>query len=85
MNKRLVRIDDTRAMELTTYTPEPSKPAYPAFDTAKPTDAERIAELEARVEKLEAALKKLRIVDWDYKTTESGNVMVTPREVSLTE
>jgi hypothetical protein len=35
-------------------TMQPSEPAYPAFDNAKPTDAERIAELEARVAALEA-------------------------------
>lgn len=36
---------------------EAGEPDYPAFDTAKPTDAERIATLEARVAALEAERK----------------------------
>jgi len=60
-NKRLVRIDDTRAMELTTYEPDSVvEPAYPAFDTPQPSEAERIAALEARVEVLEAGAVTMR-------------------------
>lgn len=36
------------------------EPQYPAFDTAKPTDAERIAALEARVAALEARVNAKR-------------------------
>jgi len=35
---------------------QPSEPAYPAFDTPQPSEAERIAALEARVAALEAQL-----------------------------
>lgn len=38
---------------------QPSEPAYPAFDTPQPSEAERIAALEARVAALEAALAKV--------------------------
>lgn len=56
------------------------EPNYPAFDTAKPTDAERIAELEARVTALEALLD----VD-DFTEYEPGMPQVTVTEFVLTD
>jgi hypothetical protein len=57
---------------------KPNEPAYPAFDNAKPTDAERIATLEARVRELEtelAALKRVAGVTIAYPRMEAVNVL----------